>query len=193
MNFKNHVMKVNRLQKQIKDMPDVPFMKEIEKNSSFMTILNTKLSPSLQLFLQGQLQNYKRDATARRWDTESKFIALRLFQRSPASYRLLRKMICLPSPSTLECLLRKLRQVDKQIKEENEQISEGNIHIKEENIQIKEENMQIEEENMQIEEESIKIKEENIEIKEEHIEIKQENIEIKEEKIEISIEMYEEM
>lgn len=58
-------------------------------------ILNKKMSSTFALLLQGELQNYKRKKPGRRWNMEAKIIALRLYKRSPTSYKLLRRMICL--------------------------------------------------------------------------------------------------
>lgn len=85
------------------------FMKELEKNESLIAVLNNKISPTMALILQGEIKNYKKNAKARRWDTDSKIIALRLYKRSPTCYRLLRRMVCLPAPSTLKCLLNKFK------------------------------------------------------------------------------------
>lgn len=50
----------------------------------------------------------KRSPRGRRYSNTEKTLALSLFQSSPSTYRLLRKLFLLPSPSTLKASLRKL-------------------------------------------------------------------------------------
>lgn len=66
-----------------------------------------KLTPTFALLLQAQIKNFKRKSKGRRWTTEEKITALRLYKRSPTCYRLMRRLFCLPAQSTLKCLLSK--------------------------------------------------------------------------------------
>lgn len=84
-------------------------MKVINDDESVSKFLKSKISPSFALLLQGELQNFKRQCKGRRWTDESKIMALRLFKRSPTCYKLLRRLICLPTPSTLKSLLNKFQ------------------------------------------------------------------------------------
>lgn len=106
---KKNLKKINRLQQKIKTMKNKSFINEIFKDGSVNDILKSKISPTAALLLQGEIKNYKRVAKSRRWDTDSKIVALRLYKRSPTSYKLLRRLICLPAPSTLKCLLNKFK------------------------------------------------------------------------------------
>lgn len=107
MKMKNHMRKIKRLQKSVKHLKNESFLKVLSKNDSIHEILKFKISPSFALFLQGELQNFKKSPKGRRWDMDSKIIALRLYKRSPRCYKLLRRVICLPTPSSLKSLLTK--------------------------------------------------------------------------------------
>ncbi|XP_063896832.1 uncharacterized protein LOC126056415 [Helicoverpa armigera] len=107
--LKSSMNKVYRLQKTVKHLKNESFLNVICNNETVREILNTKMSSTFALLLQGELQNYKRKKPGRRWNMEAKIIALRLYKRSPTSYKLLRRMICLPAPSTLKSLLSKFK------------------------------------------------------------------------------------
>ncbi|CAH0718938.1 unnamed protein product, partial [Brenthis ino] len=70
--------------------------------------LSAKISPTFALLLQGQLRNYKKKITGRRWTKEAKITALRMFKISPTCYRLLRRLFHLPAPTTLKTLLNRV-------------------------------------------------------------------------------------
>lgn len=106
---KKHLQKVYRLQHKIKKMKNKSFINEIWSNGSIKSVLRSNISPTAALILQGEMRNFKKTVKARRWDTDSKIVALRLYKRSPTGYRLLRRMICLPAPSTLKQLLNKFK------------------------------------------------------------------------------------
>lgn len=103
--LKNRMNKVYRLQKTIKHLKNEAFLNVLGNDETVGDILKKKMSSTFALLLQGELQNYKRKKPGRRWNMEAKIIALRLYKRSPTSYKLLRRMICLPAPSTLKSLL----------------------------------------------------------------------------------------
>ncbi|XP_022834724.1 uncharacterized protein LOC111362301 isoform X2 [Spodoptera litura] len=103
--LKSSMNKVYRLQKTVKHLKNEAFLNEICNNKTVNKILSKKMSSSFALLLQGELQNYNRKKPGRRWNMEAKIIALRLYKRSPTCYKLLRRMICLPAPSTLKSLL----------------------------------------------------------------------------------------
>lgn len=108
-NFKKHLKKVYRLRQRIQKMKNQSFLNEIIKNDSVSAILKSKISNTTAIILQGELKNFKKRSKARRWDTDSKIIALRLYKRSPTCYKLLRRMMCLPAPSTLKSLLNRFK------------------------------------------------------------------------------------
>ncbi|CAK1583363.1 unnamed protein product [Parnassius mnemosyne] len=58
--MKYHLRKINRLQKTVKHLKNEAFLKVLSKNDSVNEILKCKISPSFALFLQGELQNYKK-------------------------------------------------------------------------------------------------------------------------------------
>ncbi|CAK1592190.1 unnamed protein product [Parnassius mnemosyne] len=59
--MKYHLRKINRLQKTVKHLKNEAFLKVLSKNDSVNEILKCKISPSFALFLQGELQNYKKN------------------------------------------------------------------------------------------------------------------------------------
>lgn len=103
---KNYVKKVYRLKKQIKTIKLKHMLNILNDNEAIQGLIK-HLTPSLALLLQGELRNAKRKYVARRWNTEQKIIALRLYKRSPSTYQLLRRLWCLPAPTTLKNILRK--------------------------------------------------------------------------------------
>ncbi|KAJ8910577.1 hypothetical protein NQ315_011247, partial [Exocentrus adspersus] len=56
-------------------------------------------------FLISQLRCAKKSPRGRRWTTQDKVLALALFKKSPKCYRLLRKMVALPSKNTQLAML----------------------------------------------------------------------------------------
>ncbi|KAJ8913991.1 hypothetical protein NQ315_008983, partial [Exocentrus adspersus] len=58
-------------------------------------------------FLISQLRCAKKSPRGRRWTTQDKVLALALFKKSPKCYRLLRKIVALPSKNTLLAMLQK--------------------------------------------------------------------------------------
>ncbi|CAG5027125.1 unnamed protein product [Parnassius apollo] len=59
--MKYHLRKINRLQKTIEHLKNEAFLKVLSKNDSVNEILKCKISPSFALFLQGELQNNKKN------------------------------------------------------------------------------------------------------------------------------------
>ncbi|CAK1591811.1 unnamed protein product [Parnassius mnemosyne] len=102
---RRQVKKICQLKSTIQKMRKGDALNILEKNESVAKLMQ-RLTPSFALMLQAQLKNDKKKFKGRRWTFDEKVIALRLFKRSPTCYRLLRRMWCLPSPSTLNNLLR---------------------------------------------------------------------------------------
>lgn len=72
-----------------------------QKKENLITELSAFLSgPALQ-FVFTQIRNWNKTALARRWGDDDKAFARTLFDSSQRTYRLLRKVFSLPSPSTL--------------------------------------------------------------------------------------------
>lgn len=76
--LKSSMNKVYRLQKTVKHLKNESFLNVICNNETVQEILNTKMSSTFALLLQGELQNYKRKKPGRRWNMEAKIIALKL-------------------------------------------------------------------------------------------------------------------
>lgn len=98
--------KICRLKNKIKKMKSTSVLNSLNENETVQNVIK-HLTPSFALILQGQLQNTKRKYWGRRWSIDQKIIALRLYKRSATCYRLLRRLWCLPAPSTLKKLLSK--------------------------------------------------------------------------------------
>lgn len=105
MKCKKYVRKICLLKKQLKYMKNKNYLQELS-NSDAVNKLCKKISPTFALLLQGEIRNFKKSGMGRRWTSEDKIIALRLYKRSPTCYRLLRRMICLPAPTTLKVILK---------------------------------------------------------------------------------------
>lgn len=74
-------------------------------------LIKTKMSSSFCLLLQSQLKNVPRKMTGRRWTLDDKVLALGIYKKSNACYRLLRRLFCLPSVSSLKAILNKIPMV----------------------------------------------------------------------------------
>lgn len=77
----------------------------LHNNENVAKLLKLKISPSMALLLQGELQNGQRRLRGRRWSENQKFLALELYKKSPRTYKVLNRLLCLPAPSTLRRLL----------------------------------------------------------------------------------------
>ncbi|KAJ8708707.1 hypothetical protein PYW08_010089 [Mythimna loreyi] len=104
---RKHLKHICQLRNRIKKLKNKDILKEISKNESVDKLMK-KLTPTFALLLQAQIKNFKKKTKGRRWTTEEKITALRLYKRSPTCYRLMRRLFCLPAQSTLKCLLSKL-------------------------------------------------------------------------------------
>ena len=60
-------------------------------------------------FIRTQVKMTSRSKNGRRWSTKDKMLALSIFYQSQKTYLLLKKLFCLPAPSTLQKTLQKTR------------------------------------------------------------------------------------
>lgn len=102
-----YMQNVWRLRNRLKHLKTQVVMKELTDSNAIKKI-SKKITPAFALLLQGQIRNFKKKNSGRRWTKEEKIVALRLFKRSPTCYRLLRRLFQLPSPSTLKALLNRV-------------------------------------------------------------------------------------
>lgn len=96
-------------------------------DDSVNDLIKKNLSSSFWLLLQSQLRNVPRKLTGRRWTTDDKVLALSIHKKSSSCYKLLRRLFCLPSVSSLKALLNKIPLVcgiNKQVLETISQITE---------------------------------------------------------------------
>lgn len=103
---RKHLKHIWQLRNRIKTLKNKDMLKVLHKNKS-IDMLMKNITPTFALLLQAQIKNVKKKTKGRRWTTEEKVTALRLYKRSPTCYRLLRRLFCLPSESTLKFLLSK--------------------------------------------------------------------------------------
>lgn len=104
---RKHLKNICQLRNRIKKLNNESILKILSKDKSVHEMIKYNVTSYFALLLQEQLNNTKRKAKGRRWNSDAKIIALRLYKRSPTCYRLLRRLFCLPAPSTLKYLLNK--------------------------------------------------------------------------------------
>lgn len=103
---KLYLKQICQLKKKIQYMKNKDYLKELSNDNAIKKI-SKYISPNFAILLHGQVRNFKKKVGARRWTSEDKILALRIYKRSPTCFRLLRRMFCLPTASTLKALLRK--------------------------------------------------------------------------------------
>lgn len=99
---KKKINEVARLRKKIYNM------KSIADDENIKKICDLKVSNSFILLLQSQLRNCSKNPKGRRYTFDEKIMALVMFKKSPACYRLLRRMFTLPCQSSLNKLLNRI-------------------------------------------------------------------------------------
>lgn len=83
-------------------------MNKIEKlvnNDDVKKLFNSKINDNFVLLLQSQIRNCSKRPKGRRYNLKEQILALTLYKKSPACYRLLRRIFALPCQSTLKRLL----------------------------------------------------------------------------------------
>lgn len=93
-----------KLKKQIRTKNKTDILKYLASDKA-VEELTRKITNPFAVLLQGQLLNCKKKTKGRKWNIQQKLIALQLYKRSPACYRLLRRLFCLPCQTTLKNLL----------------------------------------------------------------------------------------
>ncbi|KAJ8965084.1 hypothetical protein NQ317_016114 [Molorchus minor] len=86
---------------------DIKALSNID-DSTVVRNLFEGMSTTTSDFLISQLRCAKRDPKGRRWTIEEKVVALALLKRSPKCYKLLSKIVAMPSKRTLTSLLEKV-------------------------------------------------------------------------------------
>ncbi|KOB73758.1 Uncharacterized protein OBRU01_10974, partial [Operophtera brumata] len=94
-----------RMRKQLQCKRKTDRLQYLCENEHIKKLQNMKLSNSIIVLLQSQLQNCKKPLKARQYSSDQKITACTLYKRSPALYRLLRRMFTIPCQSTLNKLL----------------------------------------------------------------------------------------
>lgn len=102
--YRKHMKRICQLRNRIHKLKNKVILKELINNDSVQELMKN-LTPTFALLLQAQIKNFSRKSKGRRWTSEEKIIALRLYKRSPTCYRLMRRLFCLPAQSTLKTLL----------------------------------------------------------------------------------------
>lgn len=99
----------------------------LSSDDSVNDLIKKNVSSSFWLLLQSQLRNMPRKLTGRRWTIDDKVLALSIHKKSSTCYKLLRRLFCLPSVSSLKALLNKIPLVcgiNNQVLETISQITE---------------------------------------------------------------------
>lgn len=99
---------VRKLRNTIKAKKQTNILKTLYNDENVTELLQKDVGPSLALMLQSTIQNGKRRLKGRRWTQPQKFLALEIYKKSPRTYRLLSRLFCLPSVSTLKNLLNRV-------------------------------------------------------------------------------------
>lgn len=98
-------MKVCRLKQQKKSCKQAT--KRDTNIKSIISQLSVYLPSDTILFIETQIRMSQRKKQGHRWAIKDKMLALSIFYHSRKAYRLLSKLFCLPSKSTLLRTLRK--------------------------------------------------------------------------------------
>lgn len=99
---------IKKLQNTLKSKTKINKVKKICEDENIQKLFDLKLSKSFIVLLQSQLTNCGRKQKGRRYNLEQKLLALTLYKKSPACYRVLRRLFSLPCQSTLNKLLNKV-------------------------------------------------------------------------------------
>lgn len=101
---KKRLNEVARLRKKIKNIK----VNSIASDENIIKMCDLKVSNSFVVLLQSQLRNCPKKPKGRRYTFDEKILALVMFKKSPACYRLLRRMFTLPCQSSLNKLLNRI-------------------------------------------------------------------------------------
>ncbi|XP_052747040.1 uncharacterized protein LOC112046793 [Bicyclus anynana] len=129
---KKYLNKIYRLKMALKKKKNVKgnrkcFLEALTKTEYFEKF-NQYLNPAFGVLLQSQMTNSRRKLQGRRWTLNEKILALAIYKKSSACYKLLRRMMCLPNPGTLKCLLNRVYLpcgVNKKVMASLKEISQG--------------------------------------------------------------------
>lgn len=100
-------MRLRRKFKKVKKC-NRDILSSLNYDNAVNNMMKSKLSSSFYLLLQSQLKNVPRKITGRRWTLDDKVLALSMYKKSSSCYRLLSRLFCLPSVSSLKALLNKI-------------------------------------------------------------------------------------
>lgn len=102
---KKYLKEIIRLRANLKKKKIKNWIKVLADDENVQQLCNLNISSSFALLLQSQLQNCPRRPKGRRYSIKQKIMALVIYKKSPACYRLLRRMFALPCQSSLNKLL----------------------------------------------------------------------------------------
>lgn len=83
-------------------------IQQIAENDNVQKLCSLNISNSFILLLQSQLRNCPKKPKGRRYSLNQKIMSLVIYKKSPACYRLLRRMFALPCQSSLNKLLNRM-------------------------------------------------------------------------------------
>ncbi|CAB3234643.1 unnamed protein product [Arctia plantaginis] len=104
---KKKLREIIRLRKKYKNKK-IDIVKAISEDEKVQQLCDLNISNSFVVLLQSQLQNCPKKPKGRRYTLNQKIMALVIYKKSPACYRLLRRMFTLPCQSSLNKLLNRV-------------------------------------------------------------------------------------
>ncbi|CAH2088902.1 unnamed protein product [Euphydryas editha] len=129
---RKNISEIMRLRRKFKEMKKCKksVLSALTNEDCVNDLIQCKLTSSFSLLLQSQLKNVPRKITGRRWTLDDKILALSIYKKSSQCYRLLKRLICLPSVSSLKGLLNKIPLIcgiNKQVIDTLKQITDNRI------------------------------------------------------------------
>lgn len=103
---RKNLREIIRLRKRLKNKKYI--VKHISEDKNVHALCNSNISSYFVLLLQSQLKNCPRRPKGRRYNLEQKMMSLIIYKKSPACYRLLRRLFALPCESSLNKLLNRV-------------------------------------------------------------------------------------
>lgn len=104
---RKNLSEIIRLRRKMKARPR-SLSKILTNDENVENLLQKNITGPFALLLQSQLKNTPRKLPGRRWTIDDKVMALSIYKRSTACYRLLKRLFCLPSEGTLKALLNRI-------------------------------------------------------------------------------------
>lgn len=107
---RKNLSEILRLRRKLKSVKKCKrnILDTLHSDEAVNKIMQRQMTSPFYILLQSQLKNTSRKLSGRRWTLDDKVLALSLYKKSSSCYRLLRRLFCLPSISSLKALLNKI-------------------------------------------------------------------------------------